>query len=620
MRVFGALRGSLALLPQRDRRHLYLAAMAQMLTGLFDAAGVALFGIVVAISTSAVSGSALPTSVTRLLEGAGITTEDLLTTAVWLSVAAGLLLITKSVINVALTRRILRFLASRQAVVSGTLATELFKRPLVQLQARQSQDTAFALTLGVNSAVLGVLGQSITVASEASLLAILAIGLLFVDPIVAIFAVAFFAGVAFILQRILATRGRRLGEINSRAEVLSTALVQESLAAYREVLISHRRNLYVDRFTELRYQAASVQADLNIMSQVPKYIFEIALVIGAGLLAWTQFMYKDATAAMATIAIFLAAGSRVVPSMLRLQGSALGVRVNSGMAQPTIELARELAATHHPHDGGTDKSPRTASELAAFVRDGHSDLKADLVVEEVTYTYPGAQRPALDRVSLYAPPGTSVALVGSTGAGKSSLADVMLGILRPDAGEVRIGGQEPLVAISRWPGGLAYVPQEVAMSPGSIRRNVAIGLPDELIDDDLVWRALERARLRHLLDGGRQGLETIVGEGGVNLSGGQRQRLGIARALYTQPRLLVLDEATSALDAETERAVIETLAELEGEVTTVTIAHRLATIRHSDLIVYLEDGRSIAQGTFDHIVASVPAFARQVELMGLSGT
>lgn len=617
MRRWTTVTDSLDLLSRRDRRRLGIVTIIQMLTGFLDAAGVALFGIVAAIATSAVSGSALPSVMQSFIDAPGIPSGDLLETAIWLSVAAGLLLVAKSAVNIALTRRVLRFLAHRQAIVSGDLVQTLLTRPLVQIQRRQSQDTAFALTTGVNAAMLGVLGQSITVLAELSLLLILAVGLVFIDPVVALFAVAFFAGIALVLQRIMSSRAKRLGETSSRAEVASMALVQESISTYREVLVTHRRNLYVDRFQALRWQAASVQADLNLMALVPKYAFEIALIIGAGLLAWTQFMFKDAAAAMATIVVFLAAGSRIVPSMLRLQGAALGVRVTGGMARPTIELAHELEATGSEDVDRTWARALSAGELAERIATNHLDFDATIAVKDVTFTYDDSGSPALKAVNLSVAAGSSIALVGPTGAGKSTLADAILGVVQTDSGDVLVGGVPPLEAISRWPGGIAYVPQEVAMTPGTIRQNVALGLPEEVIDDERVWEALERAKLAEFLRSNREGIDTVIGEAGVRISGGQRQRLGIARALYTRPLLLVLDEATSALDAETERAIVDTLQSLEGEVTTVTVAHRLATVRHCDLVVYLESGRVVASGAFDDVVAAVPNFAQQARLLGL---
>ncbi len=232
-------------------------------------------------------------------------------------------------------------------------------------------------------------------------------------------------------------------------------------------------------------------------------------------------------------------------------------------------------------------------------------------------TFADAADPILNDISFTIPPGSSMAFVGSTGAGKSTLADVLLGVLRQDTGTVSIGGLTPREAITKWPGAIAYVPQLVALVPGTVRQNVALGLPDPTINDDLVWEALNRAHLAGFLEDYREGLDTFIGERGFKLSGGQRQRLGIARALYTRPRLLVLDEATSALDADTELAIIETLQELEGHVTTITVAHRLATVRFADQLVYLERGRIVARGTFEDLRYQSSEFDHQATLLGL---
>jgi ABC-type multidrug transport system fused ATPase/permease subunit len=197
------------------------------------------------------------------------------------------------------------------------------------------------------------------------------------------------------------------------------------------------------------------------------------------------------------------------------------------------------------------------------------------------------------------------------------MADIILGVLIPDSGVVEISGLTPNECVDRWPGALAYVPQDVAVLSGSVRENVALGIPQEFIDDSLVWEALERAQLSTFLQESRDGIDTVVGENGVQLSGGQRQRLGIARALYSRPKLLVLDEATSALDAEIERIITETLDSLAGDVTLIVIAHRLAVVRHCDQVIHLSHGRITGQGAFEDVRAQVPEFNRQAELLGL---
>jgi ABC-type multidrug transport system fused ATPase/permease subunit len=611
------IRTSLRLLNRRDRRVLLVVTLAQMSTAFLDLAGVLLLGVVTALAVSTISGESMPASVTAALDRLGISSLDPLALAVPLAVTAGLLLIAKSIVNVFLTRRILRFLANRQAVVSGAMAEGLLSRPLLQVQRRSSQETAYALTSGVQAATLIILGQGVVTVTELTLLGVMALGLLAISPMVTAFTVVFFVLVAVVLQKLLSGWAGRMGRLSSTVDIESYQAVQESLSTYREVTVSHRRAFYVERFRDLRWQASTVQSDLQFMGLIPKYVFEVSLVVGAGLLAASQFMTKDATAAMGVIVVFLAAGSRIVPSMMRLQAAAMSVRSASGQALPTFQLASELALTTTAHSA----LPATQTANGVEVRDqtqlGSLEFEPRIELVDVCFTYPGAAPPALWQVSLAIAAGSSLALVGPTGAGKSTLADAILGVLLPDSGSVLVGGLPPINAIAKWPGGLAYVPQEVAMVNGTVRDNVALGLPASLIDDERVWEALDRAHLGDFLRRGRAGLNTVIGENGVKLSGGQRQRLGVARALYTRPKLLVLDEATSALDAETEQLIARTLQDLEGSVTTVTVAHRLATIRQCDLVVYLEGGNIAARGSFDDVRAQSRKFDQQAQLLGL---
>jgi len=591
--------------------------MAQMSTAFLDLFGILLLGLVTALSLSIMSSIPQPTIVQSALETFGLEQADPVTVALSLAVIAGALLITKSALNMVLTRRILRFLANRQALVSGRLAAGLLSRPLLQVQQRSSQETAYTLTGGVSAATLAVLGQGTIALSEISLLVVLAVGLLVISPVVTIFTILFFLIISFTLQKVLAVRAGRIGERWAHISIQSVATVQEALRTYREAVVSQRRGLYVQRFQDLCWKGAVNQTELQFVGLIPKYVLEIALVCGAGLLAVSQFLTNDLSAAVAVIAVFLAAGSRIVPSILRLQGAAITIRSSSGQAAPTYELAQELDLAQLTSATAESFGSIDPAFIRAHLQKGHQGFDATIAITGVDLCYPGASAPALSAVSLELPAGASLALVGPTGAGKSTLADVILGVLIPDSGVSLIGGLTPAEALATWPGAVAYVPQDVAMANGSVRENVALGLPVEIIDDDWVWDALNRAHLGKFLRDSREGLDTVIGENGIKLSGGQRQRLGIARALYTRPKLLVLDEATSALDAETEKAISQTLQELEGTVTTVTIAHRLATIRHCDLVVYLEGGRVQAQGSFSEVRAIAPQFDKQAQLLGL---
>jgi ABC-type multidrug transport system fused ATPase/permease subunit len=588
-----------------------------MSTAFLDLIGILLIGLVTALSLSIMSSVPQPTIVQSFLETLGLEQSDPTTVALTLAVIAGILLITKSAVNMFLTRRILRFLANRQAMVSGRLAAGLLSRPLLQVQQRSSQETVYTLTSGVAAATLIVLGQGTIALSEITLLMVLAAGVLTISPVVTIFTIVFFLVISFTLQKVLSARAGRLGKLSASIEIQSTSTVQEALRTYREAVVSQRRGLYVQRFQDLRWQGAVNQSDMQFVGLIPKYILEIALVCGAGLLAASQLLTQDINAAVAIIAVFLAAGSRIVPSILRLQTAAITIRSASSQATPTYELSRELDVEQLTSASAESFGSIEPATIRAQLQKEHKGFDASIEIVEVGVSYPGASTPALTGVSLKLPAGASLALVGSTGAGKSTLADLILGVLIPDSGMALIGGLTPAEALATWPGAVAYVPQDVAMANGTVRENVALGMPAEIIEDDWVWDALDRAHLSDFLRDSREGLDTLVGENGIKLSGGQRQRLGIARALYTRPKLLVLDEATSALDAETEQAISQTLQELKGTVTTVTIAHRLATIRHCDLVVYLEKGQVRAQGSFDEVRAMAPQFDRQAHLLGL---
>ena len=583
-----------------------------MSTSVLDLVGVLLIGLVGALSVTTVQSQPPPATVIGVAEffGLGNLSEQALVSV--FAGAAAAVLLTKSIFSSYLTRRVLVFLANRQALVSARLSKELLSRPLTFVQKRSSQETAYALIAGAGAATSQILGQLVIAATELALLAVLAAALLFLSPLVALGSIVFFALVAFSLQRAMGGWAARVGGIAARADIASLNAVQEALSAYREITVSNRRSMYVDRIQALRWQAAKVMADTQFIGMFPKYMFEAALVVGGFALAGYLFATQDSVAAVGTLALFLAAGTRVMPSLLRLQGAALVLRGAAGAAGPTFELADELA---NPLD--SPPVPVEASRIKERIRQGNPGFSPTLQLEEINVRYPGATELALAGVSLGVDAGSSLALVGRSGAGKSTLADVLLGVLQPESGTALLGGLPPAQSVEEWPGGIAYVPQEVILANGTIKSNVALGLPDDAIDDEMVWEALERAHFADYLRDEREGIHTEVGERGIRLSGGQRQRLGIARALYTRPRLLVLDEATSALDAETEQAITRTIDELEGQVTTVVIAHRLSTVRSVDKVVYLTNGRVHAVGTFEDVLRSVPAFQEQARLMGL---
>jgi len=247
----------------------------------------------------------------------------------------------------------------------------------------------------------------------------------------------------------------------------------------------------------------------------------------------------------------------------------------------------------------------------------HDFFEANIEIEKVGFKYDDNLHQTLKMIDMEVNNGQIVAIVGKSGVGKTTLVDLILGVLRPTSGEIRIGGLTPLETINNFPGAIAYVPQDVQISNGTIRSNICLGFEISEIKEELIWSALENAQLSDFVSSLPAKLDSKIGDRGSKLSGGQRQRLGIARALITNPKLLVLDEATSALDGETELNISEAISKLRGQVTVILIAHRLSSIRECDQIFYLEDGEIKAKGNFDEIRKLIPDFNKQAELMGL---
>jgi ABC-type multidrug transport system fused ATPase/permease subunit len=319
-------------------------------------------------------------------------------------------------------------------------------------------------------------------------------------------------------------------------EVASYASVREALRKYREVVVTGRRGLYVERFKVLRWRAARVVADLQLMSQVSKYVFDVALIVGAALLAISQFLTRDAVGATTVFVVFLAAATRMMSALLRLQAAARNIKSQGGVAQLTFELARELDWRSALVAEVVSSDAQLRERVVQGIHEGYSDFIPKVLIRSVTMTYPSAQVPAARDVSFALPAGSSLALVGSTGVGKSTLTDLIFGVINPDSGEVDIGGELPYAAVRRWPGAIADVPQDIAIVSGTVRDNVALGLPEEAISDEKVWEALKRVHLAQFLDQSREGVDTLVGENGMQLSGAQWQRLGLSCGYLYPPQ------------------------------------------------------------------------------------
>ncbi len=596
---------ALGVFSHKDKPKIVAVIILQLFLGLFDLAGVAAIGVLGALAVTGVQSQAPGERVSQVLDFLNLSSLSFQGQAASLALIATVILVTRTIFSILITKRIFYFLSRRGAVVTTELISKLLSQSILTIQGKSMQDHLYSTTIGVSAITLGVLGSTISLIADGSLLVILFLGLVYVDPFMALATFAFFGMLGWTLYRLMNVKAQELGKKNSELTIKSNQKIIEVLDSYRESLVRNRRGFYTNEIRKVRLELSDVLAETQFMPNVSKYVVESAVVIGGVAIASAQFLLQDARHAVASLAVFLASGSRIAPAVMRLQQSAIQLRLGLGAARPTLEMMERFS----------DFEPNKYLDSAkSFDYEG---FNPSIQLFEVSLKYPQSDGLALNKVSVSVNAGQSIAIVGPSGAGKTSLVDVLLGVLEPMSGSVKISGVSPNEASIQWPGVISYVPQDVKIVEGTFRENVALGYPLDLATDELVWSALSQAQLADVVAASSLGLDTQVGEGGAKLSGGQRQRLGIARALFTKPLLLVLDEATSALDGTTEFEITNSLQALVGNVTLITIAHRLSTVRQADQVIYLEDGEVLATGTFDEIRKRVPGFDKQAQLMGL---
>jgi ABC-type multidrug transport system fused ATPase/permease subunit len=600
-----SLKRAINVLSPVDQRKILAIMVLQILMAGLDLLGVIAIGLLGALSVSGLQSNPPGDRVSQALEILHIQNETFQSQAVILAISALILLVGRTVLSIIFTRRILFFLSRRGAKVSADLISRLLSQPLLVVQSRTTQETVFAVTRGVVIIVLQVLATAVVWVADLALLIVMMIGLLVVDPVTAIATFTVFSLVGFFLYKFMHVLAENLGFENSKIEIQSNEKIVEAFSSYRESVVRNRRDYYAREIGHLRYSIANTSAEMGFLPYVSKYVIESTVLVGAVLIGAAQFFLQDAAHAIATLAIFLAAGTRIAPAVLRLQQGTVLIKTALGSAAPTLDLIDAL--------GSSPLTVNTDDKVDVL----HEGFVSEISVKDVSLTYPDKSVPAIASVSLEIPAGTSIAFVGPSGAGKTTMIDILLGVLIPDSGSVLVSGLPPLLAVAKWPGAVSYVPQDVVIAAGTIRENIALGYPITEATDELISEALKIANLDEFVASLPDGIDTQVGERGARISGGQRQRLGIARAMFTRPHLLVLDEATSSLDGETEASISDAIDAMRGATTVVIIAHRLSTVRNADKVVYLSDGKVLATGSFEEVRKAVPDFDHQAKIMGL---
>ena len=601
-----SLQRALVVLPRKDKLKVLILGTTQTLVGLLDLVALGLVAVIGSLTIRGVQSSSPGDRTTELLAFLGLSERNIQIQIATLGICTAALFLVRTFMSVYLTRKILFYLSARSAEISKGLISNLLQGTLLDVQKFSRQENIYILTTGVNLVTIGLIGSTISLIVDGCLLLFLGIGLIIVDSTVAIFSFLIFFITAIGLLKALHKKASKVGAIEARMNIRSNELIAEVLESFREVTARNTREEYVEEIGDLRLNMGDAHAELTFMPNVGKYVIEAVIILGTLSLAAFEFLTKSSALAAASLSVFLAAGSRIAPTLLRIQQNILAVKSSSSAAITTLDLLEKYSS-----------QPIQKEMRFKKVHRPHGEFSQELIIQGVGFKYPESFTHALRNINLCIKPGELIALVGPSGAGKSTLVDLILGALLPEAGEIIISGETPRNAIRYWPGLIAYVPQQVFISSGSVRENLLLGLSKQDFPDEALWSVLDAVELIELIMSLPNKLDSRIGDGGSRISGGQRQRIGIARALLTDPQIIVLDEATSSLDAETEETISRNIQTMKGHATVIVVAHRLSTVRNADKVAYLDAGSIRALGTFDEVRRQIPDFDKQATLMGL---
>lgn len=589
------LRYLLSTASRRDRRLLVVNATSQFVLGMLDLIGVASILPLMQILMGSPIDDGMLGILHRLL---GRPSER--TFVIMVAACMILAFVLKSALAMALMWWTSGHLSRLQTATSRQLLTVYLSESLLEHRRRNTGELIRTVGPAVNDAYSRVLAGALSTISILMSMTLI-VGLLFaVAPMPTAIALAYFGGIVLALQRVLAPANRQAGKEAQRTVWIASHALLDAMAGFREAILHNARIFFVDQYDEANITCVRASRKANFLGGLPKYVLELVTMVGLTIFIVISTLGGTAKSSLPVLSLFVAATIKLLPMMVSLTAALGTIRVGREGLHITVDALRtdgQIEGEDSMHGG-----PSFDGDTAAIKVDG------------VSFRYPDAERDVLNDVTIHIPPGQSLALCGVSGSGKTTLVDIILGLISPTRGCVTYGNVRTDTADDRWHDVVAYVPQDVFIMSGTIASNVAFGVRQEDQDRDQIIRSIERAALGDLLADMPDGIDTLVGERGSRLSGGQRQRLGIARALYRNPKVIVLDEATSALDNETEFRIGRTVEALRGDITTIVVAHRLSTVRDVDQLVFLEGGSIAAKGSFGHVVESAPAFARLVAL------
>lgn len=482
-----------------------------------------------------------------------------------------------------------KFIFDKQRKLANKLYYAYISAPYTFHLERNTAQLLRNLGPEINQAFLQVLIPFVQLATEVNVMTGIIILLIIIEPIASLITASILGVASFCFYRFFRKKVSRSGQSRQYHQGKLIQQINQGLGGVKETKLLGREHFFLTFHNFHRQKVTEVMRFNQTLQQIPRLYFETIAVSGLlGIVIVTLIQGRGMQGVLPSLSLFAVAAFRIMPSLNRMVNNLNKIRFGS--------YALNLVESEFRHLEKQDESHEISNQLIE-----NCTLQNKITLQEVFYYYPNQDKPALQSISLEILKGTSVGFVGSSGAGKTTLIDLILGLLEPTAGQILVDDKNIHQNIRSWQNQIGYIPQSIYLCDDTLKANIAFGIPKEEIIDEKIEQAVELAQLTDLVSQLPKGLDTVVGERGVRLSGGQRQRIGIARALYHNPEVIVMDEATAALDNQTEAGIMKAVEKLSGEKTLIMIAHRLSTVKNCDCLYFLESGQILDTGTYHEL-------------------
>ncbi|ASN05985.1 ABC transporter [Virgibacillus necropolis] len=578
----GTVKKILSLFNKREKKKLLILFFMMIIAALFETVGIGLIIPFVGIVTnpSIIQEEAILSNIYDLFNFQSTTSFIIFSVALLLTT-----FVLKNLYLLLFNYAQFRVILNQQVKLSRDLFKEYLIKPYTFHLQRNTADLLRNVNGEVSKVFQGIVISGFQLFTEILVTICILVLLLVTAPVATIVASILLGGSVFLFFTILRKKISYLGEEQQKVSGTMIKWVNQGLGASKEVKVSGKENFFIKAYTGQSQIKANNSRYMKMLEQVPRLFIETLLVsIVLITMLIVVFQGTSTTEVVSTMALFAMAAFRLMPSITRVVALITTIRYS----QPALSIVYDDLFNNKEEYLTTPYDAKSA-----LINKGEKTFLDSIKLNLVTFRYPKQNAYSIKDVSLTIPIGQSVAFIGESGAGKTTLVDIILGLFQPESGSVLVDGKNLYDQKSLWQQKIGYIPQSIYLSDDSIRGNIAFGVDSGQIEDDEVWKALDQAQLKEFVESLPDQLETSVGERGVRLSGGQRQRIGIARALYHNPEILFMDEATSALDTNTEREIMKAIDSLKTEKTLIIIAHRLSTIENCDIVFKISNGRLV---------------------------